>query len=134
MNIALVIELSLRCACNRYLCGHPVARQAQHGPPYASHSGWFEDLSAGGLGARRIVRLDLRARGAGKMLAEARHTDIVLVQKFALARIIGHGGQHLAVLFEHRPVPLLKDRRVEEVPGFAGEARDLARAPEEHAA
>src|SRR5688572_4912248 len=67
-------------------------------------------------------------------LPDARDADIVLVKHFALARVPRHAHQHLAVLLQHVPVPLLEHGSIKKTPDFAGDSRGLAHPPEEHQA
>src|SRR5215470_12661681 len=64
----------------------------------------------------------------------ARDADVVLVEHLALVGVGGDVGQHLAVLLEHVPMPLLERGAIEEAPGFPGDAAHLPEPPEEHQA
>src|SRR5882762_8230651 len=89
------------------------------------------------LGAYRagpVFRLDLPACLLGQVAAHAHHSDVVLIEQLATARVGVHRVEHLTVLLQHGPVSRLEGGAEQEAPRLARDAFHLARAPEEDAA
>ncbi len=66
------------------------------------------------------------------MPAQTRHADVVFVQMLALVGIGLHRFEHHPVLLQHHPVARLEPVLVQEAPGIALPAADLAQPPVEH--
>src|SRR5262245_14983979 len=77
-------------------------------------------------------RLELRLGLAAENVAQARQAHVMLVEILALAGVWLILLKHDAVLLQHRPVPRLQPVLVEEAPGVALPALDLAATPVEH--
>src|SRR5262249_21002922 len=81
---------------------------------------------------RGFERLELRLGLGAEDAAQARHAHVMLVEILALVGVGLELLEHDAVLLQHAPVPGLKLVLVEEAPGVALPALDLAAAPVEH--